>query len=377
MKFWRGMFFIGGLALTWSLVVAVSPREKADEKEAARKEVEERTRTQVMKYFLGGSRETEGVSAPVAIELYNDAVEFYQKKEFDLAKQALQDALNYDARNPFAFELLGDIHYYEQNLPEAEKDYESAYRLRPRQDLKEKIMKVQKEKPVESGLTTYREEHFIIKYAGEDKGLEGFELREMLRNAYREVGQDFGYFFKHKVVVLLYDDKEFRDLSGAPHWSSGLYDGKIRLPAYKKGFTDTEIKKVTRHELTHAFVGEISQGLCPVWLNEGLAEYEEAKVQAPDEKVFQAAVKTKTLFPLPELFSQTKLAEVKDPLEVQLFYEQSYHIVQYLMNRHGMFPIKKMLELYAKGKDTPEVFEEALKVSPLEFERQWKQSLSS
>lgn len=349
--------------------------EKSDEKEAARKEVEDRTRAHVMNYFLGNPMDSSGVQGPAAIELYNDAVEFYQKKEFELAKLALHDSLGYDKSNPFAFELLGDIHYFEQNLPEAQKNYESAYKLNPRKDLKEKLEKLQRERPVEAGLVTYQEEHFIIKYAGEDKGMEGFELRELLRNNYREVGQDLGYFFKHKVVVLLYDEKKFRELSGAPHWSSGLYDGKIRLPAYRAGFSETEIKKVMRHELTHAFVGEISRGFCPIWLNEGLAEWEEAKVGPPDLKVFRAAVKINGLFPLSTLFSKTKLAETKDPLEVQLFYEQSYQLVRYLIDRYGMFYIKRMLELYAHGKDNLEVIETVFKVSPLELEKQWKQNL--
>ncbi len=350
--------------------------KKIDEKEEARKEVEDRTRTQVLNYFLGHPTDTAGVKAPVAIELYNEAVEFYQKKEFDLAKETLEDALGYDPSNPFAHELLGDIHYYEQDLPGAEEHYETAYHLHPRADLKEKLLKLQKERPVESGLVTYQDEHFTIKYAGEDKGIEGFELRELLRNSYREVGQDLGYFFKHKVVVLLYNEKEFRELSGAPHWSSGLYDGKIRLPAYRSGFTDTEIKKVVRHELTHAFVGEISRGLCPVWLNEGLAEFEESKAEAPDMKVFQAAVRTNTLFPFSDLFAKARLNEVKDPLEVQLFYEESYQIVRYLIGRYGMFQIKKMLELFAQGKDSLEVVETVLKFSPLELEKRWKETLT-
>ncbi len=375
MKSFRGVFLLtlGLLFLPGGLVFSV---EKSDEKEAARKNVEDRTRTNVMNYFLGNPTDSSGVKGPAAIELYNDAVEFYQKKEFDLAKLALQDSLNYDSSNPFAHELLGDIHYFEQDLQGAEKNYEAAYKLNPRKDVKEKLLKLQKESLVEAGLATYQEEHFIIKYAGEDKGIEGFELRELLRNNYREVGQDLGYFFKHKVVVILYDEKKFRELSGAPHWSSGLYDGKIRLPAYRAGFSETEIKKVMRHELTHTFVGELSRGLCPIWLNEGLAEWEEAKVEAPDLKVFRAAVKINTLFSLSTLFSKSKLAETKDPLEVQLFYEQSYQLVRYLIDRYGIFYIKRMLELFAQGKDSLEVIETVFKISPLELEKQWKQSLT-
>ena len=177
--------------------------------------------------------------------------------------------------------------------------------------------------------------------------------------------------------MLLYDEKEFRDLIRAPHWTIGVYDGKIRLPAYEKGFSREEIKKVMRHELTHAFVVEISRRLCPPWLNEGLAEYEEAKISAPDLTVFRAAVRSNALFPIETLLGQEKLLQVKDPLEAELFYEQSFQLVSYLAGRYGMFSLRKMLEQFAQGKDSFEVIQEVLKISPLELEKEWKDKLSS
>lgn len=349
--------------------------EDLDERAQAAQALETRGRTEILNYFLGRPQDASGMKVPIAIDLYNQAVEFYEKREFELARQALGDSLGYDPKNPFAHELLGDIAYYEQKMDEALEHYEAAFRLRARSDLKEKILKIQKEKKVEAGLKTYQEEHFIIKYRGEEQGIEGFELRETLRNYFREVGQDLGFFFKHKVVVLLYDEKEFREISEAPHWSSGVYDGKIRLPAYQRGFSLKEIQKIIRHEVTHAFVVEMSRGKCPAWLNEGLAEYEEAKVVAPEERVFRAAIKTNALLPLSSLFDQKRLLEVKDPLEAQLFYVESYQLVNYLVKRYGMFPIKKMLEIFAQGKDSFEAVQAVLKISPLELEKQWKENL--
>lgn len=376
MKMKSSLAFLFAVSLGLLCQGAVPSDRKVEEQAAAREDIESRGRREILSFFLGEPRDTSQLKTPIAIDLYNQAVEFYEKKEYELARETLRDALHYDPKNHLALELLGDISYYEQKLDEAEKQYDAALRLKPRMDLREKFDKVQKEKRVESGLATYREEHFLIKYGGEDKGLEGYELQESLRSAYREVGQDIGYFFRHKVVVLLYDEKEFRELSGVPHWSGGVYDGKIRLPAYRAGFTQKEIAKLMRHELTHAFVGEISRGNCPAWLNEGLAEWEEAKVEAPDLKVFRAAIKTNALFPLDRLMAQQRVLEMKDPLEVQLFYEQSHQLVSYLVERYGMFRIKKMLELFGQGKDSYEATQEILKISPLELERRWKETLS-
>ncbi len=355
--------------------LAADINSKETEEDRARMAVEARTRAQVLNFFYGNAKDASGLKAPVALDLYNQAVEFFNQREFDLARQAAEDSLGYDSKNPFAHELLGDIAYFEERLEEAEKHYEDSFRIRARTELKEKIIKIKKEKTIDSNLVTEKEEHFLIKYGGEQKGLEGFELKEYLRSAYREVGQDLGYFFKHKVVVLLYDEQEFRQLSGAPHWSSGIYDGKIRLPAYQAGFTKKEIQKIMRHELTHAFVAEISQARCPAWLNEGLAEYEEAKIEKPDLRVFETAVRINALFPLSSLFDRKQILEIKDPLEAQLFYVQSYRLVSYLVERYGMFHVKKMLQLFAQGKDSLEAVQEVLKISPLELEREWKANL--
>ena len=369
------VLLLGASLISHSSLGFSKDSELKDEREAAAKALETRGRTEMLNYFLGKPRDASGIQVSLAIDLFNQAVEFYQKKEYALAREVLNDSLSYDPKNPFAHELLGDISYFEQKLEEALKHYRDAFRLRARSDLKEKILKIEKEKQVESGLVTYQEEHFVIKYRGEEKGIEGFELREILRETYRQIGQELGYFFKYKVVVLLYDDQEFRQLSEAPHWSSGLYDGKIRLPAYQKGFTEKELRKIIRHELTHAFVAEISKARCPAWLSEGLAVFEEAKVEPPDPRVIQAAVRTQTLFPLLSLWDQKKLSEVKDPLEARLFYDECYQLIKYIVDRYGMFQIKKMLERFAEGKESFEAVQEVLKISPSQLEKQWKEKL--
>jgi hypothetical protein len=75
------------------------------------------------------------------------------------------------------------------------------------------------------------------------------------------------------------------------------------------------------------------------------------------------------------LLAKETVSNIKDPLEVTLFYQQSYHLVNYLVQRYRMFQIKKMLELYAQGKDSFEVTQGILKISPLELERRWKETL--
>ena len=364
------------LAILLCLAISLPPA-MAEEKSDAAKTIEERQRVEMLGFFLKDPKKAALPKTGLSIEFYNQAVQYYQAQEYRLARQALQDSLKQDPQNSLAYELLGDVDYLEQDLKAAKANYEIASNLKPRDGLKEKIEKISKENVVEKKLATYRELHFIIKYHDEERAFEGFELRELLRSTYRSISQDFAYYFKHQVVVLLYDEDEFKQIVNAPHWAAGVYDGKVRMPAYQKGFGQKELRALTAHEVTHAFVTAMSGGRAPSWINEGLAEYEENKVKEVDQIVFESAVKTKTLLPLDELMSQGHSDSLsKDPLLVSLFYQQSFHLVRYLIDRYSMFHMKQILSEYAEGKNSDEAIRSVFKISTNQLEKEWKTTFS-
>jgi hypothetical protein len=221
------------------------------------------------------------------------------------------------------------------------------------------------------------EEHFIIKYQNQDHSIEGFDLRELLREAYRMISQDFGYYFKNPIVVALYDEQDFKEITATPHWVGGMYDGKVRMPLKKFSFDDKELRSLATHEVTHAFVAAISSQHAPAWINEGLAQVEEDKIKKIDLLVFDSAVKTNSLLPLDQLTGQTSISSIKDQLAASLFYQQSFHFTQYLVKRYGMFNLKKMLAEYAKGKNSDEVMRNVLQVPLPRLEKEWHTTFSA
>ena len=82
---------------------------------------------------------------PVAIDLYNEGVRMYEKKEYDMALEAFQESLKYDPRNALAHELIGDIYYFQQRMPEAKKNYLEAFKLKHREALKEILERLSEE----------------------------------------------------------------------------------------------------------------------------------------------------------------------------------------------------------------------------------------
>ncbi len=367
--------------MTWVLLVVLSLsfsvlHAAEENKNPTAESIEKRQKVELMGFFLKDPKDAAFPKTNLAIQFYNQAVGHFEKSEYDLARQALKDSIAQEENNPLAYALLGDIDYLEQQLKDAKAHYELAYALGPTEDLKKKIEKLSEEIKVEKKLATYREQHFLIKYHDEEQRFEGFELRELLRQTYQTLSKDFAYYFNYQVVVLLYDEEEFRNIVQQPHWVGGVYDGKVRMPAYKKGFGNQELAALTAHEVTHAFVAAMSGKRAPAWINEGLAEYEENKIKKNDLIVFRSAIKTNTLLPLDQLLAQNATSSLPDALRVGLFYEESFHLVSYLVERYGMFDIKKMLAEFEKGKNSDEAVQEVLKISTARLEKEWKATFS-
>ncbi|MDA9101303.1 peptidase MA family metallohydrolase [Omnitrophica bacterium] len=360
--------FLFCFAVTPSLICAAETTESDS--------LERREKVQLKSFFLKSVGSAQMPTTPMSVELYNQAVDYFQANEYALARQALEKSLDLDDANAFSYELMGDLDNNQQDLDSAREHYQIAYNLNPVDRIRKKLEKLGKEKAVDKKLSTYAEEHFIIKYQkDENRPVEGFELRELLRTTYRNLSKDFAYYFKHKVVVLLYDEADFKQVTEAPHWVTGLYDGKVRMPINKKGFSDQDLKSLTAHEVSHAFVAAMSSGKAPAWINEGLAVYEQNKIKSRGMRLFNKYARQGKLFSLDELTAGSGPMSLKDQDRINLFYSQSFHLVRYLIHRYKMFRVKEMLQAYGNGKNSEEVIREVLKLSMARLEREWLETV--
>ena len=363
------VFLLGLLSLTHGAVVHAA----VDDDDRGKETVERRQKIEVERFYAG--RGGSAPMAPMAIGLYNDAVKFFEKNEFELARDALNESLSLEPRNALALELLGEIENLQQNFKKAENYYKQSYLVSPSTRLRQKIEKIQRENLVEKDLDTYDEEHFIIKYRKGEQGYEGYWLKNLLRDTYRQVSQDFGTYFNHKTTVLFYSNQEFHDVTGQSMWVGGLYDGKIRLPAYHQGFRELDLHAAAAHEMTHAFVAVLSGSHAPAWIHEGLAQYEQNKVQPVSIMVFNLAVRAKTLMPMSRLLSENLKIEKMDPMEVALFYQEVFMLVNYMVGRFQMYRMKDILLKFKEGKPAEQAIEEVLGISAEQLEQEWLASI--
>lgn len=250
------------------------------------------------------------------------------------------------------------LSYYELNKLEESLTYaEKALKLKKDRQLEWIKNKIGRENRVMKRYGDAASEHFNIVFSKEEHDEIRLWIRDILEEAYKEVGKGLGYHPDSSVTVILYNQKDFFDVTRAPGWAGGLYDGKIRLPIRGLTKVTPNLKRIIVHEYTHALVHKITLK-CPLWLNEGLAEYFSlGDVQTIPQ--YHPLYKLEKRFP-----SHTSQS-------ISISYRQSYSAVKRLEERFGMSRIKDLLDKLSEGTAFPEAFEDVFYISYRKFMKDW------
>lgn len=314
----------------------------------------------------------------LGVTLYNLGVQAFNDNNYDKAKHYLTKALKYRSQNAYVYRLLGSIQYFKQELDEAEKYWKEALKdpsinAQTSKEIKEKLEKLEKEKEIEKDLALYRSDKFIIRYDKDNNDGSGYKINEVLRNAYRVVGRDFNYYPDNKITVIVYNNEQFNQKNTDGHGViRAMYDGKIRLPTIDNNTNVNEFKSLVFHEYTHALVYQLAGAQCPTWLNEGLAQYEENKIIPISIKEFRRDFENGNCMPMEEIFLKTGPMRGHKAI---VFYQQSYTMVDYLIDRYRIHRIVKILNDLKKGKPFVNAFEDHTMLTSDRFDEKWQRSL--
>lgn len=95
------------------------------------------------------------------------------------------------------------------------------------------------------------------------------ELGAVVEEAWQDVLAATGLLPKQRILIMLLEPSSYR--ASAPDWSSGLYDGRVRVVVEDPAQELDTLARTLRHELTHAALFTIGVNL-PTWIHEGLAQ---------------------------------------------------------------------------------------------------------
>jgi len=190
------------------------------------------------------------------------------------AKPRLRRTLDANPRFTPAALLLGEIAHREGDLALAIETYEKALTYAPgNPDLLSRLQKWRTEADVHSTFVERRQDRFRVMFEGRADAQLAARATEVLSAAFWRIGEQLGAYPSDAIVVVLYTEKQFRDITRAPEWSGGLYDGRIRVPAAGAALKPALFERVLVHELTHAMIVAMAPRGIPAWMHEGLAQH--------------------------------------------------------------------------------------------------------
>jgi len=283
----------------------------------------------------------------------------YSLKEYDKAKTWLESSLQVKD-SLLARKVLARIEYINNNLQAAFDHAKAGLSIREDTELRNFHDQMKKELAVQRNYIKEVSSHFDFYYDGYEQRDTGRTVAELLENAYSDIGRDLGFFPDNAIQVIMYTSRDFHDVTHTPAWTGGLFDGKIRVPLKGAGNDLSLLKRVLYHEYVHALVFSLTNN-CPVWLNEGLAEYFSNGPAASPE------------FKLPLDSLNRPFLSIPGG-SVRAAYQSSHSAVSALIGRYGMYRVKELLLKLSLGISFEEAFYAVYPLRFSEFHTQWMEN---
>jgi hypothetical protein len=199
------------------------------------------------------------------------------------------------------------------------------------------------------------------------------EVLGILEDAYDRVVTLLGVRPLRPVEVVVYDpgvfDARYRNLFSFR--AAGFYAGLIRIRGDSR--ISTGLVRTLEHEYVHAALDAAAPRIVlPAWLNEGLAEWAEARaIEKRRLSRGEAALLVESL----EQGTLPSLASLSGPSfgnlgpeQASLAYLKSYAMIEYLARQHGEPLLRRLVGHVVRTGNVPRAFVRTYRRSPEEIE---------
>ena len=231
--------------------------------------------------------------------------------------------------------------------------------------------------------------HFLIRHApGPDAAIAGL-AGEVLDATWEAIGDDLGLRPADAIrVELVGAPVELAKLS--PLTEADIETtGTIALSKYNKLMVVSPRATIfgypwmdtLAHEYTHLIVSRLSHDTVPVWLQEGLARFEQARwrtqpelrLSATEQALLASALKKGRLITLDEM--HPSMAKLPSQDAAALAYAEVYTLVAWLHGKLGYKGIRELVLAQRDGKSARRAVAEALAMTWAAVEKAWHASL--
>jgi hypothetical protein len=280
-----------------------------------------------------------------------------RRSEYTAASDLLDRARSIDPDSAEAAKLSGWAYYGLNRAADAVTQWRHAMDLQPDDETKHALEKAERDAQEEAEYHEGETTHFRLKYNGNAAPELAHDVLKTLEAQFDEISATLNYSPPEPIGVILYTNQEFMDITRAPSWSGALNDGRIRVPVSGLSSMTDELARVLKHELTHSFVGQRTGGRCPVWLQEGIAQFMEGKRSRNNASALSAAFEHHMEFSLLS-YETSWLNLPKDTAGVA--YAWSLAVVETIMTENGVDDMERILERIAGGSSTEDAIRAVL-----------------
>lgn len=316
-------------------------------------------------YFIAGKFEFEHGNVDQARRYFDSALRFQPENSTVLvyyaaslvrtgnASQALtyaQRAVTAAPQSADAYTVLGYAQQACDRTKDAITSWKRSLELRPDPAVQRYLDKAQREQNAETDFTQRESTHFVLHYEGKQTS-DAFrgQMLAALEADYDDLSRVLGSPPRDNILVTLYTEQAFFDVTRAPSWTGALNDGKLRIPISGLDSLTPELARVLKHELAHTFINQLSARRCPPWLNEGIAQLLEPMSLGGDGRQLGQLFKTQRNIPLNVL--EASFMRLSGS-EAYIAYAESLAAVSYINDTDGMADIQRILQRLSEGSST-------------------------
>jgi Tfp pilus assembly protein PilF len=249
--------------------------------------------------------------------------------------------------SPDAWTVLGYAQFSANRTREAIQSWKKSLKLRPDPAVQTLLAKAEREATAEAAFSERESSHFVLRFEGNQssESLRGAILAT-LETEYDDLVRELGISPRNTIPVVLYTDQAFFDVTHAPSWTGAVNDGKLRIPIHGLDSVTPELARILKHELAHSFIGQISGGRCPQWLNEGIAQLVEPKTL--DANGYRLAQLFRDQQEIPFNGLETSFMRFSSA-EAALAYDESLAAALYINDTYSMSDLQRILEKIGQG----------------------------
>ena len=299
--------------------------------------------------------------APNDLALLIDSGYLHLKRsEYSAALDDLDHAFSIAPDSAEVAKLRGWAYYGLSRIETAVAEWQRSLTLKPDPEVQGALDKATRDMQEEANFHENETAHFILRYNGDATPQLAAEILHALEDDFNQISYQLDYTPPEAISVILYTNQEFTDITRAPNWVGALNDGRIRIPVDGLGSVTDPLAHVLKHELTHSFLTQKTSGRCPVWLQEGIAQYMEGK---------RSGAAAASLVATFNAHMDVSLASYEgswlnlEPDAASAAYAWSLAAVEAIVAIDGMNQLSLVLDRIAAGSTTEDALHEVLQMS--------------